>query len=70
MHPDIHKPSIDIRRQKEAQQTKTAKFALHSYNQSKKKISYCKLFIHILYTPLILKFSLFPTTFGYYKNKK
>ena len=52
MHPDIHKPSIDIRRQKHSRQKQ----------QSKKKISYCKLFIYILYTPLILKFSLFPTT--------
>ena len=45
MHPDIHKPSID--KKTEAQQTKTAKFALH--NQSKKKISYCKRFIYILF---------------------
>ena len=68
MHQDIHKPSID--KKTEARQTKTAKFSLHSYNQSKKKISYYKLFIYILYTPLTLKFSLFPTTFAYYKNKK
>ena len=55
----------------EAQQTKTAKFTLHSYNQSKKKDFLLQTFyIYILYTPLILKFSLFPTTFGYYKNKK
>ena len=58
MHPDIHKPSIDIRRQKHSRQKQQSL----RYNQSKKKISYCKLFIYFLYTPLILKFSLFPTT--------